>query len=91
MIGFGAASFGKAFRIFSVGVVVVFIVFGILTTKESLGLEAGLPTPYIGIWERINMGAYMLWVIVFAIGLIRRENLLRREKIRITNNLMMTR
>jgi hypothetical protein len=91
MIGFGAASFGKAFRIFSAGVVLVFIVFGILTTKESLGLEAGLPTPYIGIWERINMGAYMLWVIVFAIGLIRRENLLRSEKIRITNNLMMIR
>ncbi|KAA9036320.1 DUF998 domain-containing protein [Ginsengibacter hankyongi] len=74
MIGFGAASFGKAFRVFSVGIVLVFIVFGILTTKESFGLEAGLPTPHVGVWERVNMGAYMLWVVVFTILLIRRNN-----------------
>lgn len=73
MIGFGAASFGKAFRVFSVGIVLVFIVFGILTTQESFGLEAGLPTPHVGIWERVNMGAYMLWVVVFAILLMRRK------------------
>ncbi len=79
MIGFGAASSGKVFRIFSVGIVLVFIVFGILTARESSGLEAGLPTPYIGIWERINMGDYMLWVVVFAIGLIKRENQLERS------------
>lgn len=74
MIGFGASVLGKGFRIFSVAIVLVFIVFGILTSKESIGLEANLPTPHIGIWERINMGAYMLWVIVFAIELMRRNN-----------------
>ncbi|OQP65877.1 hypothetical protein A3860_14890 [Niastella vici] len=74
MIGFGASVFGKGFRIFSVAIVLLFIVFGILTTKESRGLEANLPTPYIGIWERINIGAYMIWVIVFAIMLMRRNN-----------------
>ena len=74
MIGFGAAALGKGFRIFSVAIVLVFIVFGILTTKESLGIEANLPTPHVGIWERINIGAYMLWVIVFAIMLMRRNN-----------------
>ena len=73
MIGFGAASFGKAFRVFSVGIVLVFIVFGILTTQESFGLEAGMPTPHVGTWERVNMGAYMLWVVVFAILLMRRK------------------
>jgi hypothetical protein len=45
-----------------------------LTTKESLGIEANLPTPHVGIWERINIGAYMLWVIVFAIMLLKRNN-----------------
>lgn len=74
MIGFGAAAFGKVFRIFSVTIVLVFFVFGILTTKESLGLEANLPTPNVGTWERINIGAYMLWVIVFAIILLKRTN-----------------
>ncbi len=74
MIGFGAAALGKSFRIFSAAIVLVFFVFGILTTKESLGIEANLPTPYVGIWERINIGAYMLWVIVFSIVLLRRNN-----------------
>jgi hypothetical protein len=74
MIGFGAASFGKAFRLFSAGIVVVFIVFGVLTSKESAGLGTGVPTPHIGTWERINIGAYMLWIIVFAIVLMIRNN-----------------
>ena len=73
MIGFGAAAFGKGFRIFSVAIVLVFFACGILTTKESLGMEADLPTPHVGIWERINIGAYMFWVIVFAIKLMRKD------------------
>ena len=74
MIGFGAAALGKAFRIFSVVIVLGFIVFGILTTNESPGIEANLPTPNLGIWERINIGAYMLWVIVFAFLLLKKNN-----------------
>ena len=74
MIGFGAAILGKNFRIFSVVIVLIFFVFGILTTKESPGIEANLPTPQVGTWERINIGAYMLWVVVFAIMLLRRNH-----------------
>ena len=74
MIGFGAAAFGKSFRIFSVAVVIVFIVFGLLTTKETPGIKANLPTPHLGTWERINIAAYMLWIIVFAILLLKRNN-----------------
>ena len=73
MIGFSAAALGKGFRIYSITTVAVFMVFGILTTVESSGIEAGVPTPYIGIWERINMGAYMLWVVVFAVILLRKD------------------
>ena len=75
MIGFGAAIIsGKSFKIFSAAIVLIFIIFGILTAKESSGIEANLPTPHIGIWERINIGTYMFWIIVFAIFLIRRNN-----------------
>ena len=73
MIGFGAAAFDRSFRLFSATIVLIFIVFGILTTMESDELAANLPTPYLGIWERINMAAYMLWVIVFAIKLLKRN------------------
>lgn len=75
MIGFGASALGKSFRIFSAAIVLTFIVFGILTTIESRGIEANLPTPHVGIWERINIGAYMIWVIVFAMTLMRKNNL----------------
>ena len=74
MIGFGAAALGKGFRIYSAATIIVFLVFGILTSMESPGIEANKPTPYIGIWERVNMGAYMLWVVVCAILLLQREN-----------------
>ena len=73
MIGFGAAALEKKFRIYSIVTVALFIVFGILTTMESPGIESGKPTPYIGIWERINIAAYMLWIAVFAIVLLRRK------------------
>lgn len=74
MIGFGASVLGKSFRIFSAAIVLVFIVFGILTASESRGIEANLSTPNVGIWERINIGAYMIWVIVFAIMLLKRNS-----------------
>src|SRR5436190_2645466 len=74
MIGFGAAVSGKGFRIFSIVIVLIFVVFGLLTAKESPGIEANLPTPHLGTWERLNIGAYMTWVIVFAIMLMKRNN-----------------
>jgi len=79
MIGFGAAVFGKSFRIFSVAIVLVFVIFGILTSKESVGIEANLPTPSVGIWERITISAYMLWIFVFVIALIRRNRTLQPQ------------
>ncbi len=71
MMGFGAAALGKGFRLYTIATFVVFLVFGILSFMESTGMEAGLPTRWMGLWERINIGAFMLWVIVFAINLLR--------------------
>ena len=70
-ITFGAGGLGTRFRHFSLGIVATFIVFGILTFRDAPGIAANLPTPWIGIWERINIGTYMLWVIVFAMALLR--------------------
>jgi hypothetical protein len=73
IIIFGAAALGKRFRIYSIATLAIFIVFGTLTWLESPGISQNLPTPYIGLWERINIGAFLLWVAVFAVVLIRRE------------------
>jgi hypothetical protein len=70
-IGFGAAAFGKRFRLYSIVTIVVLLLFGALTGLDAPRLEADLPTPWLGVWERISIGAYMLWVVVLAIILLR--------------------
>ena len=70
-IGFGAAAFGKRFRIYSITTMLIVIASGILTGMESPGIAANLPTPMIGVWERISIGVFLLWVVVLAIVLLR--------------------
>ena len=70
-MGFAAASFGKRFRIFSTATLVVALVFGILTGFEAPKIEANLPTPWIGVWERVNIAAYVLWLTVFTLTVLR--------------------
>jgi hypothetical protein len=70
-IGFGAASFGKGFRLYSILTILILFVFGALTGLDSPRLQANLPTPWIGLWERINIFGFLLWVVVLAIGLLR--------------------
>lgn len=72
-MGFGAAAFGKPFRNYSITSMVILLIFGILTSTDAPQIEANLPTPMIGVWERINIGDYLLWVIVLAIVLIKEE------------------
>lgn len=73
-MGFGAAAFGKKFQIYTVLSLAVLVFFGILTGIDGPKVAANLPTPHIGIWERINIGAYMLWVAVLAFVLFKRKN-----------------
>lgn len=70
-IGFGAAAFGKRFRLYSIATVVIFVVFGTLTGLDAPRISANLPTPLIGVWERINIGAFLLWVAALAVVLMR--------------------
>src|SRR5215204_1468979 len=71
-IGFGAAAFGRRFRLYSGATVAVFVVFGALTIPDGARIAANLPTPWVGVWERINIGASLLWLVVFAAALLRR-------------------
>jgi hypothetical protein len=73
LMGFGATALGKSFRIYTIISVVTFIVFGTLTSTEAPNIPTNGPTPRIGIWERINIGVFMSWVIVFAVILLTRE------------------
>lgn len=67
----GALAFGRYFRLYSAVTLLLFLGFGALTVLESPRLAANLPTPWIGVWERITIGVYLLWVISLARRLLR--------------------
>jgi Protein of unknown function (DUF998) len=72
-IGFGSAAFGKRFRLYSIGTILVLVVTGGLTAAQASRLEANLPTPWAGVTERISIGGYLLWQAVLARALARAE------------------
>jgi hypothetical protein len=70
-IGFGARAFGTRFRLYSIVSIVVLLVFGGLTFLEAPRLQMNLPTPWIGLWERINISVFLLWIVMLAAALWR--------------------
>lgn len=71
IIGFGASAFGKRFRLYSIATVLAVLVFGALAGLDGPRIAANLPTPWVGLTERISVFSYMLWLLVVAIGLLR--------------------
>jgi hypothetical protein len=71
IIGFGAMAFGKRFRLYSIATIVILVVFGALTGLDGPRIAANLPTPWVGVTERINIFGYLLWFAVLAIALFR--------------------
>ena len=72
-MGFGAAAFGETFRFYSITSLVMILIFGILTGLEAPHVESNQPTPLIGVWERINIGIFLLWVAILAAVLLGRK------------------
>lgn len=72
-LGFAAAALGKRFRFYSIATFIVLFFFGALTFLDAPKVAVNLPTPLIGIWERINIGIFLLWIVVLAIILLRSE------------------
>jgi len=75
-LAFAARAMGKQFRLYSIITFVILLFFGVLTFKEAPGVGKNLPTPFIGIWERINIGVFLLWVIVLASALLRKHRIM---------------
>ena len=53
---------------------IVLAAFGALTFLDAPRLAANQPTPWLGVWERINVGVFLLWVVVLAAALLRSRN-----------------
>ena len=70
-MGFGATLLGKRFRYYSYATIAILVVFGVLASLQAGKMVANEPTPWMGIEERINIYATMLWVALLAICLLR--------------------
>jgi len=70
-LGFGAAAFGRRFRIYSIATMATLIAFGVLVGLDAPKIGANQPTPWVGVTERINIGVFLLWVVVLAMTLLR--------------------
>ena len=70
-MGFGAAAFGRRFRLYSIATMAILVAFGAVTSLDAPRIQANLATPWLGVWERINIGVFLHWVVVLAMTLLR--------------------
>lgn len=70
-MGFAAAALGRRFRLYTIASIVVVVAFGAWSGMDAPAVEAGLPTPWLGVKERIFWYAYQLWFLVLAVTLLR--------------------
>lgn len=71
ILGYAISAFGKRFRLYSIATLLTVLLFGALTGPQAAAMAAGLPTPWLGLTERINIYSFMLWVVALAISLLR--------------------
>jgi len=72
-IAYAAAALGKQFRRYSIATLVTLVAFGVLTGLDAPKLSTNLPTPLIGVWERVQIGVVIVWDMVLAIALLRMQ------------------
>jgi uncharacterized protein DUF998 len=65
----GAFVHGTGFRIYSLATLLTVIVFAGITFQQVAMLAAHAPAPYLGLIERVNIYAWMLWVAVLSVSL----------------------
>jgi hypothetical protein len=73
IMAFGAIASGRIFRVYTTLSAAALIVCGLLTALGAPNVGANLPTPWIGVWERVNIGVFLLWVAVLSVSLVRLE------------------
>jgi hypothetical protein len=70
-IAFGSGADGKKFRIYSIFTIAVMFGFGFYVGTQAPRVAAQLPTPGMGIIERISVFSPMIWMLVLSVVLLR--------------------
>jgi hypothetical protein len=72
-IGVSAAAFGKALRVYALVTLVALVAFSALVGIQAAQAAAGEPVRWFGITERALIGAWLQWVAVLAVALLRAQ------------------
>ncbi len=72
-IGIGSGAKGKWFRLYSIITILAMLVFGAWTGTQASRVAAQLPTPGLGLIERVSVYSPMIWVIVLASIMLRKN------------------
>jgi hypothetical protein len=70
-MGFGAAAFGRRFRIYSALTAIAMLAAGAVVGTQVAAIAANQPTPWMGLVERISVYGPMIWMAAFALQLLR--------------------
>ena len=77
-MAFGAAAFSSRFRVYSIVSIAFLIAGALLASLDAPRIQANLPTPLVGAWERVNIAAMLLWVAVLTVT-VWRTHVARRQ------------
>ena len=72
-IGCGATAFARPFRLYSVGTFVAVLVLWSWSGSYGGRIAADRPTPWLGVVERAALAAWLAWVVVLALVLLREK------------------
>lgn len=78
-MGFGGFALGWRFRRYSLATIALVIAFGAWAGTYAARVAANLPTPGLGIVERVVVYAWLLWVAVLSVALLRRPRVALEE------------
>lgn len=75
-VGFGATAFGRRFRFYSIGTIVMMFFPTTLTFFLAPQVAANESSPWIGLLERTAFAVFWQWQIVLAVILLREEKMI---------------
>ena len=70
VMAFGATLFGKGFRVYSIVSLSAMVVFGLLAARSGPLIEDNQPTPMAGVWERISISLFLVWIAIVSVRLL---------------------
>jgi hypothetical membrane protein len=70
IVAVGSGAFGRYFRIYSIITILLMLSFGAFAGMQAPSVASQLPTPGLGIIERVSVFSPMIWILVLATNLL---------------------